>query len=55
MENSDAKLISDYLSGESESLRLLIARHLDDVYNFVFRLTSNVEDSEDITQEKIGK
>lgn len=51
MEKDDKQLISDYLSGDKHTVQKLIERHLKAIYNFVYRLTGNTEDAEDITQE----
>jgi RNA polymerase sigma factor (sigma-70 family) len=54
-EQSDGDLIKSYLNGEENSLTLLINRHLKAVYNFVYRLTYNKENAEDITGETFFK
>lgn len=55
MEKSDAQLISECLNGDENSLRYLIDRHLKAVYNFVYRLVGNKQDSEDVVQESFLK
>ncbi len=51
MERNDKQLIFDYLVGDESALHELVRRYLKALYNFVYRLTNNTEDAEDITQE----
>lgn len=55
LEPGDSELIASYLNGEETALSLLINRHLKAVYNFVYRLTYNKENTEDIVQETFFK
>ncbi|MEI6843171.1 MAG: RNA polymerase sigma factor [bacterium] len=50
MEKTDLELVTSYLDGDEESLRTLIERHSDSLYNFVYRFGGK-DDSADITQE----
>ena len=51
MDKSGQELIADYLNGDSQSLEVLIRRHLGPIYSFVYRYVGNRQDAEDITQE----
>lgn len=51
MDKTDAKLIAEYLSGDGSAFKQLVERHLKHVYNFLYRLTGNAQDADDITQE----
>ena len=55
MENEDAELVTEYLSGEDAALSQLINRHVGAVYNFAFRLTNDAAAAEDIAQETFIK
>lgn len=55
METHDKKLIADYLEGDTNALALLIERNLKLVYRYAFRITRDVEDAKDITQETFVK
>jgi RNA polymerase sigma-70 factor, ECF subfamily len=55
MEKDDEQLISEYLDGDECALENLIRRKLKLVYNFAYRLTNNIQDAEDITQETFVK
>lgn len=52
---SDQKLIADYLEGGEKSLEILIGRHLRPVYSFICRWVGNPRDAEDITQEVFAR
>ncbi len=54
-QQSDSDLIISYLGGAESALTILINRHLRAVYNFVYRLTYNKENTEDIVQETFFK
>ena len=53
--NSDADLVATYLKGSEPALQELINRYLPSIYRFVYRMTSHVQDAEDITQETFVK
>ncbi len=55
MHRNDQGLVSDYLDGDEESLKLLISTHLPSVYNFTYGLCGNKQDAEDIAQETFLK
>lgn len=56
MENrSDVQLIADYHAGSEQALALLIQRHLNHIYAFVYRYAQNTEEAHDITQETFVK
>ncbi len=48
---TDEQLVQAYREGEPDALRELIARHQDDLYRFLFRLTGNRQAAEDVFQE----
>lgn len=51
MNEEDKKLIIQYLTGDKESLEILIKKYLKPIYNFVYHYLNNPFDSEDVTQE----
>lgn len=52
---TDKELISNYLKGEEVSLETLFLRYLKPIYSFIYRLTGNRNDAEDLTQETFLK
>jgi RNA polymerase sigma-70 factor (ECF subfamily) len=54
-EDSDEKLISNYLGGDQKSLEVLIQRYLKPIYNFIYQYFRNLDETEDITQEVFVK
>ncbi len=48
---TDEQLIQKYLRGDEAALRVLFARYLKPVYNFVYHYIDNQGDVEDITQD----
>jgi RNA polymerase sigma-70 factor (ECF subfamily) len=55
MNISDEQLIADYLKGQESALEELVARHLNAMYNFVFKYVHIPEVAEDVTQEAFVK
>ncbi|MEI7451887.1 MAG: RNA polymerase sigma factor [Candidatus Falkowbacteria bacterium] len=55
MNSEEQKLITDYFSGDTKSLDLLIAKYLDVVYRLVFCYVKNAADADDLTQEVFVK
>lgn len=55
MEKDDKKLIEDFLDGDTQAFALLVEHNIKLVYRYVFRMTKNTEDAEDITQETFVK
>ncbi len=51
MNRSDQQLIADYLSGDEQSLELLIRQYLKPIHSFVYRYVGSAPEAEDITQE----
>ncbi len=51
----DEDLISSYIEGDENALSTLVSRYLDDVYNFLYRLTGDLQIAEDATQESFIK
>ena len=47
----DAKLVQLSIEGDKKALQVLIIRHQLFVYNLALKMTGNVQDAEDITQE----
>ncbi len=47
----DSKLVKLAINGDKQALQNLILRHQIFVYNLALKMTKNVEDSEDLTQE----
>ena len=54
-ELKDQDLIKQYLKGDKKALETLISRYLNQVYGFIFYLTKNSQDAEDIAQETFVK
>jgi RNA polymerase sigma-70 factor, ECF subfamily len=50
-EKTDQQIITDYLDGDEESLKILINKYIRPIYNFVHHICNNTEDADDITQE----
>lgn len=48
---SDKQLITNYLEGDEESLKILVKRYLRPIYSFVYRFIGDSHSAEDITQE----
>ena len=55
MEPDDKQLLANFIEGDSTALSILIDRNLKLVYRFAYRLTHDVHDAEDITQETFVK
>lgn len=51
MDLSDLELIERCKTGDSEAWRMFVDKYNKRVFNIVFQFTSNLEDSEDLTQE----
>lgn len=54
-EKTEAELIKLYLNGDESTLDELIKRHLNLVYNFIYRLTGDELASTDLTQDTFIK
>lgn len=50
-EPSDLELISLILSGQKDVYATLVNRHKDTIFNLVNRMTGNLQDAEDISQD----
>ncbi|MCB9846668.1 MAG: RNA polymerase sigma factor [Phycisphaeraceae bacterium] len=48
---SDERLFEHYRAGDPESLRVLIERHQDDLFRFLYRLTGDRATAEDVFQD----
>lgn len=55
MDKNDRKIIEEYLSGEEAAFSELVKKYLKSVYNFIFRLASDRDVTEDLTQETFVK
>ncbi len=55
VEKDDKQLISAYMGGDEDAFLSLVSSNLKPVYNFVYRLSGNQQDAEDITQETFIK
>ena len=55
MDTGDNKLVEEYLGGEEAAFSELVKKYLKPIYNFIFRLVSNRETAEDLTQEVFVK
>lgn len=51
----DKKLIQQILAGEKTALTILVERHQPFIYNLAWKLTGNLSDAEDLTQETLIK
>ncbi len=52
---TDEELISLYTEGDERALSILVDRYLKDVYNFLYKLTGDLQIAEDATQESFIK
>ena len=50
-ERNDTQLVADYLSGDEQSLELLIERYVNRMYHFCYQYVKNEQEAEDISQE----
>ncbi|MFA5076106.1 MAG: sigma-70 family RNA polymerase sigma factor [Patescibacteria group bacterium] len=48
---NENQLVSQYLAGDQEALKILINRYLKLIYNFIYYHLKNQAEAEDITQE----
>jgi RNA polymerase sigma-70 factor (ECF subfamily) len=55
MDRTDAQLIDAYIEGDEKAFEELVARYLKIIYGFVYRLTRNESETEDISQETFVK
>lgn len=55
MKKDDARLVEEYLNGDTYAFRALIQRYLASVFGVAFRLVGNQHDAEDITQHTFTK
>jgi RNA polymerase sigma-70 factor (ECF subfamily) len=51
MKKSDHELVLDYMGGDTHAFEGLLARYLKPIYNFVFQLCGDIDESHDITAE----
>lgn len=54
-QDEDKKLIEDYLGGDTGAFAVLVEYNLKLIYRYALRMTRDVEDAEDITQETFVK
>jgi RNA polymerase sigma-70 factor, ECF subfamily len=55
MNQNDEQLILDYLNGDDSAFEELLKRYLKPIYNFLYQLTGNTAQAEDLTQETFVK
>ena len=55
IETNDSQLVQKYLSGDEESLKLLIRNYLKPVFSFVYHFFNNHAEAEDIAQDVFVK
>jgi len=55
MNITDEQLVANYIKGDESALEELIARHLNPMYNFVFKYVHIEAVAEDVTQEAFVK
>lgn len=55
MDTRDNELIIEYIEGDTEALTEIVARNIGLVYRYAFRMTKDVQQAEDITQETFVK
>ena len=55
MDSTDEKLIEGSSEGDNAAFEKLLKRYLKSVYNFIYRLASDREVAEDLTQETFVK
>jgi len=55
MEQSDEQLIDAHLNGDAEALVILITRHFDSIYSYIYRIVRSKTEAEDIVQETFIK
>ena len=48
---ADAEFIEKLKTGDAEAFDMLVTRYTSDIYSLLFRLTQNVEEAQDLTQE----
>lgn len=51
LDHTDEQLIANYLSGDEQSLELLVKHFLKPIYGFVYRYIGSVQEAEDATQD----
>ena len=54
-DKSDNELIQQILNGKKNALTILIEKHQPFIYNLAWKLTGNISDAEDLTQETLIK
>jgi RNA polymerase sigma factor (sigma-70 family) len=55
IDNSDNELIQQILQGKKTALTTLVEKHQPFIYNLAWKLTGNISDAEDLTQETLIK
>lgn len=55
MDTRDNELILEYIEGDTEALEEIVARNIGLVYRYALRMTMDVEQAQDITQETFVK
>lgn len=52
---SDEALIAEFASGNAEAFDILLERHQDNLYGYIFSLVQNHHEAEDVFQETFAK
>ncbi len=55
MENDDLHLIAKSLNGDTNAFEILVQKYLKTIYNFVYHLSGNADEANDIAQEVFVK
>ncbi|HVY72882.1 MAG TPA: sigma-70 family RNA polymerase sigma factor [Candidatus Paceibacterota bacterium] len=50
-EKTDEELIDNYIDGDEGAFETLLARHIDDLYSYMYRLVGGTHEAEDLVQE----
>src|SRR5258708_18528094 len=49
------QLVAEHIAGNKQAFEILVSRHLNGVYNFVYKYAHDLDQAEDITQESFVK
>lgn len=51
MEENDAAVVAQVLSGDRDAFRVVVERHSQSLFRLAYRMTGNEQDAEDVVQE----
>lgn len=54
-ERTDEELVGNYINGDEAAFEALLARHIDGLYSYMYRLVGEARDAEDLVQESCIK